>query len=69
MTRASTPNLAAQARELVDGRIEFSGIAEVIESTLDRVGDAPVTHFDDLFAADAEARERSAELIEGLTPA
>jgi 1-deoxy-D-xylulose-5-phosphate reductoisomerase len=51
------------------GRIEFSGIAEVIERTLDRVGDAPVTHFDDLFAADAEARERSAELIEGLTPA
>jgi 1-deoxy-D-xylulose-5-phosphate reductoisomerase len=53
----------------LDGRIEFSGIAEVIERTLDRVGDAPVTHFDDLFAADAEARERSAELIEGLTPA
>jgi 1-deoxy-D-xylulose-5-phosphate reductoisomerase len=53
----------------LDGRIEFSGIAEVIERTLDRVGDAPVTHFDDLFAADAEARERSAELIQGLTPA
>jgi 1-deoxy-D-xylulose-5-phosphate reductoisomerase len=53
----------------LDGRIEFSGIAEVIERTLDRIGDSPLTHFDDLFAADAEARERSAELIEGLTPA
>ena len=51
------------------GRIGFTGIAEVIERTLDRMGAEPVTHFDDLFAADAEARERSAELIEGLTHA
>ena len=53
----------------LEGRIGFAGIGEVIERTLDRMGAAPVTHFDDLFAADAEARERSAELIEGLTPA
>jgi 1-deoxy-D-xylulose-5-phosphate reductoisomerase len=53
----------------LEGRVGFTGIAEVIERTLDRMGAEPVTHFDDLFAADAEARERSAELIEGLTPA
>jgi 1-deoxy-D-xylulose-5-phosphate reductoisomerase len=53
----------------LEARIGFAEIAEVIERTLDRMGAQPVTHFDDLFAADAEARERSAELIEGLTPA
>jgi hypothetical protein len=29
----------------------------------------PVSHFDDLFAADAEARERSQEQVREVTPA
>ena len=45
----------------LDGRIPFTGIAAVIERVLEEMPARPVTHFDDLFAADAEARERSRE--------
>ncbi len=51
------------------GRIGFTGIAAVIERVLEQMPAAPVGHFDVLFAADAEARERSEELVRGLTPA
>jgi 1-deoxy-D-xylulose-5-phosphate reductoisomerase len=51
----------------LDGRIPFTGIAAVIENVLEEMPAQPVTHFDDLFATDAEARERSAEQIAGLT--
>ncbi|MGE0067536.1 MAG: 1-deoxy-D-xylulose-5-phosphate reductoisomerase [Solirubrobacterales bacterium] len=51
------------------GEIPFTGIAAVIERVLAEMGAAPVTHFDDLFAADAEARRRSEDLVRGLTPA
>ena len=37
--------------------------------TLDALPGQPVTHFDDLFAADAEARRRAAALAKELTPA
>jgi 1-deoxy-D-xylulose-5-phosphate reductoisomerase len=49
--------------------IPFTGIAAVIERVLEEMPTAPVTHFDDLFAADAEARRRSEDLVRGLTPA
>ena len=51
------------------GEIPFTGIAAVIERVLERMPAQTVTHFDDLFTADAEARERSEATIRGLTPA
>src|SRR3954447_10012554 len=50
-------------------RIPFTGIPAVIEQVLEEMPARPVTHFDDLFATDAEARERSEEQIRGLMPA
>ncbi len=53
----------------LDERIVFADIAAVIESALEQMPAARVTHFDDLFAADAEARRRAAALVEELAPA
>jgi 1-deoxy-D-xylulose-5-phosphate reductoisomerase len=53
----------------LDRRIPFTGIAAVIERVLEEMPARPVTHFDDLFASDAEARLRSEDRIRGLTPA
>jgi 1-deoxy-D-xylulose-5-phosphate reductoisomerase len=53
----------------LDGRIPFTGIAAVIERVLEEMPAQPITHFDDLFATDAEARQRSEQEIRGLTPA
>ena len=53
----------------LDGRIPFTGIAEVIERVLAEMPAQPVGHFDDLFAADAEARRRTEGRIGGLAPA
>jgi 1-deoxy-D-xylulose-5-phosphate reductoisomerase len=50
-------------------RIPFTGIPAVIERVLEEIPAQPVTHFDDLFAVDAEARERSEEQVRGLMPA
>jgi 1-deoxy-D-xylulose-5-phosphate reductoisomerase len=50
----------------LDGRIPFTGIAAVIETVLEEMPAQPITHFEDLFAADAEARERSRETIAEL---
>src|ERR1700742_1078143 len=50
----------------LDGQIPFTGIAAVIERILEQMPARPVTHFDDLFATDLEARERSREAIAGL---
>ncbi|HEY6730373.1 MAG TPA: 1-deoxy-D-xylulose-5-phosphate reductoisomerase [Solirubrobacterales bacterium] len=50
-------------------QIPFTGIAAVIEAVLGEMPARSVTHFDDLFAADAEARERSEAQIRGLMPA
>ena len=44
------------------GELPFLGIAAVIEDTLAALAPRPVGHFSDLYAADAEARERSREL-------
>ena len=51
------------------GRISFTGIAEVIDHTLEALPGAPVRCFDDLFDADAAAREHARGLIEGLAVA
>jgi len=50
-------------------RIPFAAIPAVIEAVLEEMSAQPVGHFDDLFAADAEARERSEGQIKGLMPA
>jgi 1-deoxy-D-xylulose-5-phosphate reductoisomerase len=53
----------------LDGRLPFTGIPEVIESCLEAVPTGPVGHFEDLFEADAAAREQARGLIEGLAVA
>ena len=51
------------------GRIPFTGIPAVIDRTLEAIPGAPVRSFDDLFDADAAAREHARGLIEGLAVA
>jgi 1-deoxy-D-xylulose-5-phosphate reductoisomerase len=48
------------------GRIGFTSIPEVIERVLGEMPARPVGHFEDLFAADAEARQRAEEQVGGL---
>jgi 1-deoxy-D-xylulose-5-phosphate reductoisomerase len=40
----------------LDRRLTFLGIAEVVEASLDQLGEARVASLDDVYAADAEAR-------------
>jgi 1-deoxy-D-xylulose-5-phosphate reductoisomerase len=51
----------------LDGQLPFTGIAEVIERALEDVPTEPVRHFSDLYRADAAARARADELIQGVT--
>src|SRR5215211_6909042 len=53
----------------LEERIPFTAIPAVIERVLEEVPAQGVSHFDDLFAADAEARERSQEQVRELAPA
>ncbi|HWC50023.1 MAG TPA: 1-deoxy-D-xylulose-5-phosphate reductoisomerase [Solirubrobacterales bacterium] len=53
----------------LEERIPFTAISAVIERVLEEMPAAAVSHFDDLFAADAEARERSQEQVRELAPA
>jgi len=48
------------------GELSFPGIAEVVERALDEIEPQPVRHFSDLYRADAEARERARELVQGV---
>jgi 1-deoxy-D-xylulose-5-phosphate reductoisomerase len=48
------------------GELPFLGIPEVIERTLEALPVQPVRHFSDLYAVDAEARERARELCRGV---
>jgi 1-deoxy-D-xylulose-5-phosphate reductoisomerase len=48
------------------GKIGFSSIATAIERVLAAMPAVQPTHFDDLFAADAEARRRTEEEVGGL---
>jgi 1-deoxy-D-xylulose-5-phosphate reductoisomerase len=50
----------------LDGRIEFTAIATAIERVLEEIPARPVTHFEDLFEVDAEARRRTEEQVGGL---
>ncbi len=47
-------------------RIPFTAIPAVIERVMEEMPPRPVGHFEDLFAADAEARERSQEQVREL---
>jgi 1-deoxy-D-xylulose-5-phosphate reductoisomerase len=47
----------------LDGRLAFTGIPEVIEGALEAVPATAPSHFDDLYAADAAAREEADRLI------
>ena len=49
----------------LDGRLSFTGIAEVIDACLEDLPGGSVGHFEDLFAADGRAREHARGLIEG----
>jgi len=50
----------------LDGRIAFTAIAAAIERVLEEMPAVPVTHFEDLFAIDEEARRRAEEQVGGL---
>jgi 1-deoxy-D-xylulose-5-phosphate reductoisomerase len=50
----------------LDGELSFLGIAEVIERALADLPAEPVRHFSDLYRADAAARARADELVEGV---
>jgi 1-deoxy-D-xylulose-5-phosphate reductoisomerase len=47
------------------GRIPFTAIPRVVERTLEELPAARPTHFQDLYAVDAEARERARGFVEG----
>jgi 1-deoxy-D-xylulose-5-phosphate reductoisomerase len=53
----------------LEERIPFTAIPAVIERVLEEMPARSVSHFDDLFAADAEARERSQEQVREVAPA
>jgi 1-deoxy-D-xylulose-5-phosphate reductoisomerase len=53
----------------LDGRIGFGAIPEAIERVLGEMPARPLTHFEDLFEVDAEARRRTEEQVEELAPA
>src|SRR5215207_3117038 len=53
----------------LDGRVGFAAIGELIERVLAEMPARPVTHFEDLFEVDAEARRRTEERVRGLTHA
>ena len=46
------------------GRIPFTAIPEVVEGTLEALPAAEPSHFEDLYAVDAEARDHARALIE-----
>ena len=47
----------------LEGRLSFLGIAEVVEASLDRLGDDAVTSLEDVYAVDAEARRVAGEAV------
>ena len=53
-------------RAFLDGRLRFTGIAAVVERTLEALPSERVGHFEDLYRADAEAREHAGHLVEAV---
>jgi 1-deoxy-D-xylulose-5-phosphate reductoisomerase len=49
----------------LDGRIAFTAIADVVERSLEALPAVAPSHFEDLYAADAEARALARSLVEG----
>jgi 1-deoxy-D-xylulose-5-phosphate reductoisomerase len=50
----------------LEGRLPFTGIARVVEQALAELPAQPLRHFSDLYEADAAAREKARELVEGV---
>jgi 1-deoxy-D-xylulose-5-phosphate reductoisomerase len=50
----------------LEGRIAFTGIPEIVAGTLEEIPASAPTHFEDLYAADAEARAQALRLVERL---
>jgi 1-deoxy-D-xylulose-5-phosphate reductoisomerase len=48
----------------LEGRIPFTGIPDIVGAVLEAVSPSQPTHFEDLYAADAAAREAAARLVE-----
>ena len=48
------------------GELPFTGIADVVERTLGALPPQPLRHFNDLYTADTQARERAREIAEGV---
>jgi 1-deoxy-D-xylulose-5-phosphate reductoisomerase len=48
----------------LEGRIPFTGIPNIVGGVLEAVSPSQPTHFEDLYAADAAAREAAARLVE-----
>jgi len=66
MAGGSAPCVLNAANEVavaafLAGNLPFAAIADVIERTLDEMPAHPIGHFAELFAVDAEARERATE--------
>jgi 1-deoxy-D-xylulose-5-phosphate reductoisomerase len=47
----------------LDGRLPFTGIAEVIAEVLERIPPTPLAHFEQLFECDGAARELASQLV------
>ena len=56
--------VAVQA--FLGGDLPFAGIAGVVERTLADLPPSPLRHFNDLYTADAEARECALEIVEAV---
>jgi 1-deoxy-D-xylulose-5-phosphate reductoisomerase len=52
----------------LDGRLDFPGMARVVEGTLERLGSEPTLSIDDVFEADREARRIAREITARHTP-
>ena len=71
MAGGSAPCVLNAANEVavaafLEGQLPFAAIAEVIERTLEAMPAHPVGHFAELFAVDAEARERAGDTTQGV---
>ncbi|MBO9532095.1 MAG: 1-deoxy-D-xylulose-5-phosphate reductoisomerase [Solirubrobacteraceae bacterium] len=53
----------------LDGRVPFGAIPEVVEATLERDGDFPVSHASQLLAIDRRARETAEAIVDRLVAA
>ncbi len=53
----------------LDGRVSFGAIPEIVETTLERDGDFPVSHASQLLSIDRRARETAEEIVDRLVAA